>query len=269
MSNATVGEIGEHPLVRLIVTSDETEAEEDAEAASAWVHEHPEESRSVLLDVASNRTLLQENAPYHGALPISAVYFLGHLEDPSTIGPLFELVFELPRSFPAIMQWDSLWDTLEDTAAVDGAIEQILQVYDRCSEPHHRATVAALLGDIQCTHPRMFDIFIAELPQNPCLMSAYLAELGDKRALPALMELYDSFDWNDGGDFGTRYPGQAVFSISAMRLSRCPASYRRHSGARSRRPGECENRSCLHRRLFRRRTRTKIDCRILSGRDSR
>lgn len=203
-------ELANHPLIRLLLDNlDDTGV--IPEPAVQWVMDRPLEAQPFLLSLARAATLRAEHALGEGNLPALAIYLLSCLNEPSTVEPLLDILDDIRLCMPEAMHRQPLWDVLVEMG--DIAVEPTLRYFHRNTRNKPRRNAAMLLGQIQPSHPRVIDVLIDELPRTPCTMAAYLASVGDERALPHLHQTFDACSANATGEYGSEFPGQPLFDL--------------------------------------------------------
>lgn len=202
-----------HPLVRLISECFEGDVDDPGrfDNIQVWLDAHRDEATPLLVQLAADRSLLRETTLANGEVSIAATYFLGSYPDPAAIEPALGLLCSMPHAYPEMMQWDAVWEILLDMPEL--VMEPAIERYQRSDDPAHRAILAVLLGDVGCTDTRARDIWIAELPQRPCLMATYLGLHSHKPALPVLLETFDALSWDSSGEFGAFFAGQPMLDL--------------------------------------------------------
>lgn len=211
MRKLTTHELIEHPFVHLVIDHLNLEYPEIPRAAAEWIDDHRGEALPLLLSLVEDRSLLPDDALAEGFLPAIAAWMLGDLGDPAAVEPLLAVLSTMPPLRPDIDQWDPIWGALHGLG--DCVIEPALRFYQRATTARARTVAATVLGDLGVDDPRVFDVLIAELPDHPCLISVYLARLGDARAMPGLGRAFDRTEIEDSGGLGDTHVGQVLLDI--------------------------------------------------------
>ena len=202
-----------HVLVRLI---DGAVERGDADplawgVVDVWLEDRCDDPVPLLIELATDRSLLREKALAGGEVSIAATYLLERYGDARAVKPLLGLLCSMPRSRSALLQWNAIWEVLHGMA--DDAVRPAIELYRRSDAPRHRAILATLLGDLRATDKEVYEILAAELTTWPCLMATYLGAHGDRRALPFLLEMFDAVSWSGFGEFDIRFVGQPMLDL--------------------------------------------------------
>jgi hypothetical protein len=204
-------ELSGHPFVRLVVAHLDHENPDIPGPAARWIEDHRDEALPLLLSLVEDRTLLPDDSLAGGFLPAVAAYLLGDLGDPDAVEPLLSILSGMPHVRPEIDQWDCIWDALHEMQ--DCVTEPALRFYESATTARARVVAATILGDVQSDDPRVLDVLVAELPNHPCLLSVYLARLGDPGALPVLLETFNHTEHYHSGDLGDAFIGQPLLDL--------------------------------------------------------
>ncbi len=201
----------DHPLMEILAASSDPGGGDIPMRAIRWARKRPTEARATLLAVLAEKSLWHHDAPCRGLIPVMAGQLLSALGDDGAVERMLELVSDLelfPRGEPHIQD---MWDAVVTMGAV--AHQPTVRFYHTHDEPRQRRFAALILGETGCTEPAAFAVFTAELVRSPCMMSVFLAELGDPRAVPHIAAAIDRCHWNEGADFGAHFPGQAMLDL--------------------------------------------------------
>lgn len=211
MHKMSTDELIGHPFVHLVVEHLDPEDPDIPGPAVQWLLGHRSEALPLLLSLIADPALLPWDAPARGFLPGIAADLLGVLDDPSAVEPLLHILADLENVRPDIDQWDCIWDALHGLE--EHVTEPALRFYERASTARARTLAAMILGDVQSDDPRVLEVLVAELPNEPSLMSTYLARFGDRRALPFLLQAFDDIEPLHSGGLGDTHIGQPLLDL--------------------------------------------------------
>ena len=148
---------------------------------------------TALLEILEDETLSQIDSPGEGWAPIHAAELLGDLRAATAVEPMLR----------ALTRTDTL-DILHDRV-----LASLPRIGAPVVEPALRAaasadgevldSVACVLAGIGLRDDRILNVLLAQLRRAPDF-AGNLAEYGDPRALPSLLEALDAFELDESGN---------------------------------------------------------------------
>ena len=148
---------------------------------------------TALLEILEDETLTQIDSPGKGWAPIHAAELLGDLRAATAVEPM---LCALARTDPLDILHDRVLSSLPKIGepvvapalcAAASADEETLE------------SVASVLARVGLHDDRILDLLLAQLRRAPAF-AGNLAEYGDPRALPSLLEALDAFELDESGN---------------------------------------------------------------------
>ncbi|MEZ4266187.1 MAG: hypothetical protein R3F39_07395 [Myxococcota bacterium] len=151
--------------------------------ARAVVDEYGDDAVPLLIALACDRDLGDEEALGGGYVPIHAVTLLGERGDARAVEPLLELVEQLDLD-------SIIYGTCIDALGKFGEalVEPALALHARTKRADARTAVAEALSDCGVKDERIFSILCDRLTRDPEVAVTALTAYGDPAALPSIYE---------------------------------------------------------------------------------
>jgi len=148
---------------------------------------------TALLEILEDDALAQIDSPGKGWAPIHAAELLGDLRAATAVEPMLRV---LALTDPL----DILHDRLLPSLAKIGApvVEPALRAA-ASADQETLHSVASVLARVGLRDDRILDLLLAQLRRAPGF-AGNLAEYGDPRALPSLLEALDAFELDESGN---------------------------------------------------------------------
>jgi SEC-C motif len=146
-----------------------------------------------LLEILEDEALAQIDSPGEGWAPIHAAALLGNLRAATAVEPMLRA---LARTGPLDILHDRVVSSLPRIGAP--VVEPALRTA-ASAEDEVRDSVASVLARVGLRDDRILDVLLAQLRRAPGF-AGNLAEYGDPRALPSLIEALDAFELNESGN---------------------------------------------------------------------
>jgi len=148
---------------------------------------------TALLEILEDETLTQIDSPGKGWAPIHAVELLGDLRAATAVEPMLRA---LARTDPLDILHDRVLSSLPKIGApvVAPALCAAASADEETLE-----SVASVLARVGLHDDRILDLLLAQLRRAPAF-AGNLAEYGDPRALPSLLEALDAFELDESGN---------------------------------------------------------------------
>ena len=156
---------------------------------------------TALLEILEDETLAQIDSPGEGWAPIYAAELLGELRAATAVEPMLRV---LAQTDPL----DILHDRLLPSLAKIGApvVEPALRAAASADKEY---SVVSVLSRVGLRDDRILDLLLAQLRRAPGF-AGNLAEYGDPRAIPSLLEALDVFELDESGN---PFANQALIEI--------------------------------------------------------
>ncbi len=151
--------------------------------ARAVVDEYGDDAVPLLIALACDRDLADEEALGGGYVPVHAVTLLGERGDVLALGPLLELVERL--ELDAIL-YGACLDALGKFGAA--LVEPALALHARTERPDTRTAMAEALSDCGVKDDRILRVLCERLARDPEVAVTALAAYGDPAALPRIYD---------------------------------------------------------------------------------
>jgi len=148
---------------------------------------------TTLLDILEDETLAQIDSPGEGWAPIHAAALLGDLRAATAVEPMLRA---LARTDPLDILHDRVVSSLPRIGAP--VVEPALRAAASADE-EVLDSVASVLARVGLRDDRILDVLLAQLRRVPSF-AGNLAEYGDPRALPSLLEALDAFALDESGN---------------------------------------------------------------------
>jgi hypothetical protein len=148
---------------------------------------------TALLEILEDETLAQIDSPGKGWAPIHAAELLGDLRAAIAVEPMLRT---LALTDPLDILHDRMLSSLPKIGApvVEPALRAAASADDEVLD-----SVAAVLAKVGLRDDRILDLLLAQLRRAPGF-AGNLAEYGDPRALPSLLEALDAFELDESGN---------------------------------------------------------------------
>jgi hypothetical protein len=148
---------------------------------------------TALLEILEDETLAQIDSPGKGWAPIHAAELLGDLRAATAVEPMLRA---LARTDPLDILHDRMLSSLPKIGPP--VVEPALRAAASADE-ETLDSVASVLARVGLRDDRILDLLLAQLRRAPGF-AGNLAEYGDPRALPSLLEALDAFELDENGN---------------------------------------------------------------------
>jgi len=148
---------------------------------------------AALLEILEDEPLAQIDSPGKGWAPIHAAELLGDLRAATAVEPM---LCALARTDPLDILHDRVLSSLPKIGApvVEPALRAAVSADDEVLD-----SVVSVLARVGLRDDRILDLLLAQLRRAPAFASD-LAEYGDPRAIPSLLEALDAFELDESGN---------------------------------------------------------------------
>jgi hypothetical protein len=142
-----------------------------------------------LLEIFNDTSLHPEDSPGQGWAPIHAVKLLELLRATEAIDSLISTLAE--TTFDEIIN-GRIVQALE--AMGQAALEPVLDAYAKDDDRDFRSALSSVLAGLKVKDERIFAILLDELAAEPGFAAGRVAEYGDPRAIPPLVQAFDNYE---------------------------------------------------------------------------
>jgi hypothetical protein len=139
-----------------------------------------------LIDLVNDRDLLDGRSKGDASAPVHAVELLAELKATEAAEPLIRLMGD---TGPLSWAHDRCILALPKLGAA--IVEPALRAYDDTSDAEFRTSLCAVLAEAGVKDDRILDRLLELLQRHPDAGAGDLADYGDERALPFLLEAFD------------------------------------------------------------------------------